>query len=144
MISLLLRPSDWLRDQAHKRTWTPELASGRRGEDLAHRFLQRQGLRVVARNFRARSGLGEIDVVAWDGDTLAFVEVKARRTEEFGTPDRAVDRDKRLASVRAAREYSRRARIDWERVRFDVVNVVFSKPPALSHIRDAFPREPAL
>jgi len=136
--------SDWLRHRARARIWSPDMASGRRGEDLAHRFLQRRGFRVVARNYRARSGAGEIDLVAWDGDTLAFVEVKARRTEEHGTPDRAVDAEKRQALRRTAREYARRARIDWGRVRFDVVNVVFGDCPALSHIPDAFPREQAL
>ncbi len=141
---MLLRLSDGLRHRARKRSWPPHLASGRRGEDLAHRFLQRRGLRVVARNYRARSGAGEIDLVAWDGDRLVFVEVKARRTEEFGAPDRAVDREKQLALVRTAREYARRARIEWDHVRFDVVNVVFSDPPALAHIKDAFPPEQAL
>ena len=144
MIRSLLDLSDWLRHRARERVWSLELASGRRGEDLAHRFLQQRGFRVVARNYRARSGAGEIDLVAWDGDALAFVEVKARRTEEFGTPDRAVDHEKRLALLRAAREYARRARVEWERVRFDIVNVIFSDPPALSHIRDAFPPEQAL
>ena len=144
MIRSLLDLSDWLRHRARERVWSLELASGRRGEDLAHRFLQQRGFRVVARNYRARSGPGEIDLVAWDGDALAFVEVKARRTEEFGTPDRAVDHEKRLALLRAAREYARRTRVEWERVRFDIVNVIFSDPPALSHIRDAFPPEQAL
>jgi putative endonuclease len=141
---LIARLSDDLRHRARRRIWPADMASGRRGEDLAHRFLQGRGLRVVARNYRARSGAGEIDLVAWDGDTLAFVEVKSRRTEEFGTPDRAVDRDKRQALVRAGREYARRARIDWKRVRFDVVSVVFSDPPALSHVRNAFSPEQAL
>jgi putative endonuclease len=140
----MVRLSDDLRHRARKRVWSPDLASGRRGEDLAHRFLQQRGFRVVARNYRARSGAGEIDLVAWERDTLAFVEVKARRTEEFGSPDRAVDREKRLALLRAAREYARRARIDWGSVRFDIVNVVFSDPPALSHIRGAFSSEQAL
>ena len=144
MIRPLLTLSDWLRHRARKRVWSPDLASGRRGEDLAHRFLQRRGLRVVARNYRARSGAGEIDLVAWDGDRLAFVEVKARRTDEFGAPDRAVDREKQLRLVRAAREYARRARIEWNQVRFDVVSVVFGDPPALTHIKDAFPPEQAL
>ena len=139
-----MRLSDGLRHRAQRRSWSPDLASGRRGEDLAHRFLQQSGLRVVARNYRARSGAGEIDLVAWDGDRLAFVEVKARRTEEFGAPDRAVDREKQLALLRAAQEYARRARIEWDHVRFDVVNVVFGDPPALAHIKDAFPREQTL
>ena len=46
---------------------------------------------MVARNYRARSGAGEIDLVAWDGDALAFVEVKTRSSEEYGAPEAAVD-----------------------------------------------------
>jgi putative endonuclease len=129
---------DAARNRARLRSWSPALASGRRGEDLAHRFLQKRGLRVVARNYRPRSGPGEIDLVAWDGGTLAFVEVKSRRSEEYGTPDRAVDRDKEDTLVRAAREYTRRAGVEWEKVRFDIVNVVFTDPPSVSHTRDAF------
>ena len=138
MIRLLLRAVDSLRDRGRRRVWTRDLASGRRGEDLAHRLLQEKGFRVVARNYRARSGAGEIDLVAWERDTLVFVEVKSRSTEEFGAPDRAVDREKRLALVRAAREYARRANVEWRRVRFDVVSVILVDPPALAHTRDAF------
>lgn len=136
--------ADRLRHRARLRRWRPERASGRRGEDLAHRFLQAQGLRVVARNYRTRSGDGEIDLVAWDGDTLAFVEVKSRETSDYGTPDRAVDRDKQSALIRAARDYARRGGVEWTRTRFDVVNVVFGDAPAVSHIKEAFPRREAL
>lgn len=139
MFEPLLRLSDALRHRARKRLWTPDLASGRRGEDLAHRYLQKRGFRVVARNFRSRSGAGEIDVIARDGDTLVFVEVKSRRSEEFGTPDRAVDREKRDALVRTALEYARRAGVEWLRVRFDIVSVVFTDPPSVVHTKNAFP-----
>ena len=144
MFRLLLEVSDRLRHRARKRRWHPDLASGRRGEDLAHRFLEQRGFRVVARNYRTRSGDGEIDLVAWEAETLAFVEVKSRATEEFGTPDRAVDLEKQHALVHAAREYTRRAQVEWSYVRFDVVSVVFSDPPAVTHIQDAFPRGQAL
>ena len=114
------------------------MATGRRGEDLAHRFLRKRGYRVVARNYRPPSGAGEIDLVAWDGPTLVFVEVKTRATEEFGTPDRAVDSDKETYLDRAARDYARRAGVPFDRVRFDLVNVIDGNPPAVSVIRDAF------
>ena len=68
---------------------------GRIGEDLAHRYLQARGCIVVARNYRTLSGSGELDLVAWDGPTLAFVEVKARASVEFGAPEGAVDAEKR-------------------------------------------------
>ena len=82
---------------------------GRIGEDLAHRYLRRKGCTIVARNYRTRSGSGEIDVVAWQEETLVFVEVKTRSSEEFGAPDRAVDADKQRHLRTAARDYARRA-----------------------------------
>jgi putative endonuclease len=139
----LLGKVDSLRHRLRRGRLSADLASGRRGEDLAHRLLRRQGLTVVARNYRTRSGRGEIDLVAWDGDTLVFVEVKSRASEEFGPPDRAVDREKREFLVRAAAEYAARARIPWERVRFDVVSVILSAPPSVSWVAGAFrPRPP--
>jgi putative endonuclease len=141
--TLLLGVSDRLRHHARRRRWSGDQATGRRGEDLAHRFLQRLKFRIVARNYRPRSGPGEIDLIAWDRDTLVFVEVKTRRTDEYGSPDRAVDHEKRLALVRAAREYARRANVEWPHVRFDLVSVVMSEPPSLSHTRDAFARAEA-
>src|SRR5512138_1390132 len=101
--------ADRLRQWARRRCWPADQAAGRLGEDLAHRLLRRSGYRVVARNWRPRSGAGEIDIVAWDGATLAFVEVKTRGTEEFGAPDRAIDAEKREALIRSARDYTRRA-----------------------------------
>jgi len=109
---------------------------------LAHRLLRQKGMTIVARNYRPRSGAGEIDLVGWEGDRLVFVEVKSRRGEEFGSPDRAVDREKREALVRAARDYARRANVPWERVRFDVVNAVLADVPQLRHLPGAFkPRQ---
>jgi putative endonuclease len=134
----LLRLSDALRHRARLRVWNPERAAGRRGEDLAHRFLRRAGYTVVARNYRTATGSGEVDVVAWDGETLVFVEVKSRRSEEYGAPDRAIDQDKRRRLLRAARDCARRADVPWEKVRFDVVNVVFTNPPSITHFKDAF------
>ncbi|MCS6951991.1 MAG: YraN family protein [Bryobacterales bacterium] len=140
----LLRLCDALRHRGRERRWAADLATGRRGEDLAHRFLQQQGYIVVARNYRTRGGSGEVDLIAWEGDTLVFVEVKTRRSDEFGSPERAVDHDKRRKLIRAAGDYVRKAGTPWERVRFDVISVVLSAPPAITHIRDAFRPRPAL
>ena len=122
---------DWLRHQARVRKWEPNLALGRRGEDLAHRFLRRQGYTIVARNYRLAAGDAEADIIAWDGDTLAFVEVKSRRSESFGPPERAIDARKRAHLLRVAREYTRKSNTPWEKVRFDVVAVVLGKRPEL-------------
>jgi putative endonuclease len=111
---------------------------GRRGEDIAHRFLRRAGLVIVERNYRMASGAGEVDLVGWEADTLVFVEVKSRQTDEYGAPDRAIGPHKQSSLIRAAREYARHAEVPWENVRFDVVNVVFSAPPVVTHFRDVF------
>lgn len=136
MLALLYEFADTLRHRARKRTLTPEHALGRRGEDIAHRFLQRAGIVVVARNYRLDSGAGEIDLVGWDHDTLVFIEVKSRETDEYGAPDRAIGPEKRSRLIRAARDYARHAEVPWDRVRFDAVNVVFSRPPAVTHLRN--------
>ncbi len=141
MIAWLYRAADWLRDRARRRTLPVTAVHGRRGEDLAHRLLRREGFTVVARNYRPAGGGGEIDLIAWDGDTLAIVEVKTRSSEEYGSPDAAVDADKRSFIIRSARAYARQAGVDWGRVRFDLVNVVLGKPPRLELCKDAFHRE---
>ena len=138
MLRSLYRFADVLRERSRRRTLNPDQALGRRGEDLAHRFLQRAGMVVVARNYRMASGAGEIDLVGREGDALVFVEVKSRRSDTYGAPERAIGHEKQSSVVRAAREYARHAAVPWEQVRFDVVTVVFSTPPAITHFRDAF------
>jgi putative endonuclease len=108
------------------------------GEDYAHRYLRGRGCTIVARNYRTRSGGGEIDLVAWHGGTLAFVEVKTRSSEEFGAPESAVDLEKRLRLQSAAREYARQAGVDWSGTRFDIVSVVLARPVRIDWLRDAF------
>ena len=139
MLSLLYRLADRLRHRARRRRINPDLAAGRRGEDLAHRFLRRQGFTVVARNFRPRSaGAGEVDLIGWERERLVFVEVKSRATDDYGMPERAVDPEKQGYIERAAREYSRRAQVDWGLVRFDIVSVLMTRPPKIDLLRDAF------
>ena len=138
MISLLYRLADSARRRRRARVSTAEQARGRRGEDLAHRFLRRQGLTIVARNYRPRSGNGELDIVAWERETLVFVEVKARSSVDFGSPDRAVGFDKEKDLRRAAADYLRRAGAAWEQARFDIVNVILTDPPEIQWLRDAF------
>ena len=121
--------SDWLRHAGRRRRWSADLASGRRGEDLAHRFLRRHGFTIVARNYRLASGDAEVDLIAWEGDSLVFVEVKSRQSSEYGPPDRAIGEEKQAHLFRVAREYSRKTGAAWDQVRFDVVTVILSKPP---------------
>ena len=138
MFRRLYEIADVLRHQARKGSMNPELALGRRGEDIAHRFLQRAGIIVVARNYRTSSGSGEVDLIGWEGESLVVVEVKSRRTDEHGAPDRAIGAGKKVALVRAARDFARHAEVPWEHVRFDIVTVVFGTPPVVTHYRDVF------
>jgi putative endonuclease len=131
--------SDWLRHVRRRRVWSADLAMGRRGEDLAHRFLRRQGFTIVARNYRLAAGDAEADLIAWEGDTLVLVEVKSRESGDYGPPERAIGEEKRAHLLRIAREYSRKSETPWERVRCDVVTVVFSEPPQLTLHRHAIP-----
>ncbi len=142
MLGWLYRWADGARDRARRRQGNEAHALGARGEDLAHRYLQREGLTVVARNWRREEGSVELDIVAWDGTpdsgALVVVEVKSRATEEFGAPDRAIGEEKIARLRQAAYSYARRAGVPRERLRFDVVNVVFESAVRITHFRDVF------
>jgi putative endonuclease len=94
---------------------------GKSGEDLAVEELERRGYAIVARRYRTR--YGEIDIVAEDGDTLVFVEVKARATAEFGTAAEAVTRHKQRKVIAMATDYLARLEGLNRRCRFDVVAI---------------------
>jgi putative endonuclease len=134
---LLWKMSDAARQQRQRQTMTDYAALGRRGEDMAHRYLQKNGFTVVARNYKPGAD-SEIDIVARQGDLVIFVEVKSRTSAEFGSPDRAIDQEKQRHIVRAARAYVNRAAIEWNQVRFDTISVIFTDPPSIVHQQDAF------
>ena len=135
---LLWKLSDSVRQLRERHTLTPDAALGRRGEDLAHRYLRSAGFTVVARNYRPSGGEAEVDIVARDNDTLVFIEVKSRASAEFGSPDRAIDGEKQRRIVRAARSYATRAGVGWNQVRFDTISIVFTQPPSIVHRQDSF------
>lgn len=134
---LVWKLSDAARQNREQKVLSPEAALGRKGEDLAHRYLRNSGYTVVARNYRPGVD-SEIDIVARDGETLIFVEVKARRSAEFGSPDRAIDQEKQRHILRAARSFVTRSGDSWSKVRFDTVSIVFTHPLTISHHRDVF------
>ena len=134
---VLWKLSDRARHAREAKTLTAEAALGRKGEDMAHRYLQKIGYAVVGRNYRAGAD-SEIDIVARKDDLLVFVEVKSRSSAEYGAPERAIDSTKHKNIIRGARAYTTRAGIDWSHVRFDVISVVFTDPPSIRHQQDAF------
>ena len=115
------------------------LRLGTRGEDLACRFLRKNGYKILYRNFRGRTG-GEIDVVCRDRDTLVFVEVKTRTREDFGRPLDAVNRDKRHRISRGGLAWLRLLDDPDILFRFDVVEVILAQgsEPRLEILRNAF------
>ncbi len=111
---------------------------GEKGERLARQALRRSGYRVVAKNWRCP--LGELDVVALEGGTLVFIEVRTRSTREFGPPAESVT-PKKQAKVRRLAEYYLMEESNPDiGVRFDVVAVDFTRPKneRIEIIRDAF------
>jgi putative endonuclease len=114
-----------------------ELPLGRRGERAAEKYLKRNGYRIVARNFRAAGA--EIDIVAMDGETLVFVEVKTRRSRDAGAPEEAVDERKQSRMRRAAEAFSVRYRVGEKELRFDIVAVdAAGKRMGIELLRNAF------
>jgi putative endonuclease len=105
---------------------------------MAHRYLRHSGMTILARNFRTPNLSGEIDIIAKEGDIVVFVEVKSRSSADYGAPDRAIDPEKQHRIMLAARHYASRTDTAWDHVRFDIVSIVFGKPPTLSHYPDAF------
>lgn len=115
------------------------LKMGARGETLAYWYLRQAGYTVVARNRTARSGAGELDLVAWDGPVLSFVEVKTRTTAVAGPPELAVSRAKQKRIAKAASEYLRRLRRPVS-YRFDIASIAWNPQAGLQVrlIKDAF------
>lgn len=139
---ILLATGRWLdrqRQAARRRRGLPaHLQLAEQGEDWAQRFVQEMGWTVVARNYRRKGGRGEIDLVAVEGNTLVFVEVKTRSSAEVGSPERAVHRAKEKLISRTAEEYLRMADLSGMPVRFDVVSLVVGDKTKVEYLRDAF------
>jgi putative endonuclease len=112
-------------------------ALGKRGEDRAVAELERCGYAILARRYRTRHG--EIDIVAQDGETIVFVEVKAKETVEFGTAAAAVTRRKQRRVLSMAVDYLARNHLTRKPCRFDVVAVDgVGDSAVLTHYRGAF------
>jgi len=113
------------------------IAFGKTGEDLACRELERRGYAIIARRHRCRGG--ELDIVARDGPTLVFVEVKARDSRAFGDAAEAVTWQKQQRIVRLASEYVMRHHLSDSPCRFDVVAIQFDDGrPVIEVFQDAF------
>lgn len=109
---------------------------GQRGEDLAASYLQKQGYKIIQRNYKTM--IGEIDIIARDGDDLVFIEVKTRESLEYGHPFESVNKNKRRKIANVAMLYLKRLK-DIPPCRFDVVSVYYEQGRAeFNLIQDAF------
>jgi putative endonuclease len=111
---------------------------GALGEREAARYLVRQGMAVIDRNWRGAAG--EVDIIGRDGDALVFVEVKTRRSRRFGSPVEAVVPAKVRRMRRLAAQWLAASRVRPREVRFDVVSVLPQRTgePRIEHTRAAF------
>jgi putative endonuclease len=110
---------------------------GQTGEDLACRELERRGYAIVARRYRRRGG--ELDIVARDGATLVFVEVKTREGRAFGEAADAITPFKRRRIAQLALDYMMRHHLSGCPCRFDVVSIHFdSGKPVIEVFQGAF------
>lgn len=111
---------------------------GELGEEIAVAFLKGRKFRIIERNFRCKCG--EIDIVARDGKTFVFVEVKTRRTASYGPPQLAVTPFKQRQNSKAALTWLASKKMQDVPARFDVVAIVLRDHaiPEIEHIRNAF------
>jgi len=112
-------------------------ARGNAGEDLAAEFLKQRGMTILQRNFRYDRG--EIDIVAEDKGEIVFVEVKSRRTLNFGTPEEAITPQKEFYLKRTAEGYLLQRGLENGACRFDVVAIDWKGgQPEIRHLKTVF------
>ncbi len=109
---------------------------GKKGEQLALKFLEQQGYQILDTNWRHEKD--ELDIVAVDGKELVIAEVKTRGTDYFGDPSEAVGPSKEAFLTRAADAYIEEKGLDLE-IRYDIISIVLTKGGhKIRHIKDAF------
>jgi putative endonuclease len=111
---------------------------GIRGEEIALAHLRKMKYRIVERNFRLYRG--EVDIIAYNGATLVFCEVKARASEEFGLPEESVTAAKQRQIKKIARGYILEKGLGDPDCRFDVISIIFTEGAscAFRHFENAF------
>jgi putative endonuclease len=114
------------------------LSVGERGESIAEAYLRGRGFAILEKNYRCKTG--EVDIVARDGDTIVFVEVKARRNLAYGPPQLAVTPFKQRQISRTALTWLAHHKKPNAIARFDVIAILVPdhEVPQVEHIRNAF------
>ncbi len=141
---MLAEPRVIARDKVPKQSQKERMVDtrkklGNRGEKIAANFLRKQGYRIIEKNYHNR--LGEIDIVAKEDESIVFVEVKTRRSTDFGLPEEALSYDKRRRLSKLALGYLAHRRIKDTNCRFDVVSILMDNNRAnhIKLIKNAFP-----
>lgn len=113
------------------------LTKGESGEELAAGLLKKNGYKIVARNYKTK--LGEIDIIAYDRDTVCFIEVKARHSDRYGSPKEAILPRKQRQISKAALLFLKENNLLNKNARFDAVSIAYSQnKPQLELIKNAF------
>ncbi len=134
----------WLKNKFRKSEKPAHLKSGIWGEKKAVKFLRSKRWKIIGE--RVRSGKhDELDIIANDGNTLIFVEVKTRKNEDYGRPFSAVNKEKRKRLSRAAVNYLKKKKLKPDYIRFDVIEVIGEpgSKPEIRHIENAFQLDPS-
>ncbi len=143
LLEEFVHASDYLSARFHGSAKRPaHLELGRRGEEAAYFYLRRHGFTVVARDWRSGKARGDLDLVAWENDTLCFIEVKTRSSRLVATAESAVDDEKTRVLRRLARQYLRVMPKAPDQVRFDVLSIYFEPQPNFELVRGAFAWRP--
>lgn len=110
---------------------------GRKGEDIAATYLDKNGYQILYRNYRTRNG--EIDIICRRAGTVIFVEVKTRTNTTFGFPEESITRNKQDHIRKVALEYLKAFNHPFNEVRFDVIGIMVEKGvPSINHLEGAF------
>jgi putative endonuclease len=125
-------PSQSKKDRTHNR------AMGEQGEDLAVKYLLEQGYHILERNYH--NAFGEIDIIAFEQQTLCFIEVKTRYSDAYGAPLEAVSKKKQRQIGKMALMYLRDVDFPWSDARFDVIGILLNESPGqqIHLIKNAF------
>ncbi|QDT43030.1 hypothetical protein Pan241w_31260 [Gimesia alba] len=112
---------------------------GDQGERTAVRFLKQHGYSILARQYR--TDLGEIDIIALDGETIAFIEVKTRKNNSKGEPFEAVTQQKQAQLTRLAGSFLKKHQLLHQPARFDIISILWlseKSTPKIQHFQNAF------
>ncbi len=115
-----------------------KLIFGKRGEDIASSFLEKNNYKIIAKNYKTR--LGEVDIIAKDREVFCFIEVRARRNSSFCMPEESIVSRKQTQISKAALSYIRMHQLEDRPARFDIIAVLIQEDGGIkiNHIKNAF------